>query len=410
MSSKEKILLFLLLGSFCGVEPQTKVVNHTKQWMTIIVHGTVMPYVSLFDVLKLKNKTLQPTMLTRINKLYRKNPFFYQSQPIQGFGLQPIHFARAHHGNAAQAFGKTFHILNKKCFPERKLNRYYTFGWSGLLNEKVRQDASKQLYEELLKEIKKLRTFSDGPIHITLCGFSHGGNVCLELPDHMDSKNPPFAIDDLILYGTPIQEESYNGMMSPTFKNIYNFYSLGDRIQKLDFITGRETGRVFEAKSMSPEHQELPSNLKQIRLRFNRRKTTYRLGKEYAEKTKKRIYPGHIEMWFFGWTDKWYRPHFPLRPFPVAVFTPFILKTINELGTTNTMTIEMAPKIGQTMVVSYDDKNNKTSKITNSMTNSDIHWLQKKVRAYSPQNFKRTYRTRFNNLIKKARKQLRLGK
>ena len=78
MSSKEKILLFLLLGSFCGVEPQTKVVNHTKQWMTIIVHGTVMPYVSLFDVLKLKNKTLQPTMLSRINKLYRKNPFFYQ--------------------------------------------------------------------------------------------------------------------------------------------------------------------------------------------------------------------------------------------------------------------------------------------------------------------------------------------
>ncbi|OGB97610.1 hypothetical protein A3F06_03705 [candidate division TM6 bacterium RIFCSPHIGHO2_12_FULL_36_22] len=397
MKGKEKIIFCLLLYSLT-----TYADKNTEQWITIFIHGTVMPYITFFDVLKLKNKEIQPTMLTRMNKLYRKSPFFYQCQPIQGFGLKPIYFAKSHPGNAAQAFGKTFHLLNKKCYPKRRINRYYTFGWSGLLNKNVRDLAAQQLYEELVREINKLKEFNDNPIHIILCCFSHGGNVGLSLYKYVNSKKTPFTIDQLILYGTPIQEESYKGLRSPLYQNVYNLYSLGDRIQKFDFISGSETSRTFEGPN-------LPKKLKQVRLRFNRRKTPYKLGREYAEKTKKRVYPGHIELWFFGWTQKWYRPHFPLQPFPVAAFTPFITKTVDDLGTTNTMTIEISPKSGQTMVTSYDNSfESKDKKYINSMTKSDLHWLQRKVKAYSPQNYKRTYRSRFNALVRKARQQLRL--
>ncbi|HJM69175.1 MAG TPA: hypothetical protein QGF02_04475, partial [Candidatus Babeliales bacterium] len=207
MKGKEKLILCLLLYAFTACANK-----NTEQCITIFLHGTVMPYITFFDVIKLKNKDIQPTMLTRMNKLYRKSPFFYQCQPIQGLGLKPIHFAQSHPGNAAQAFGKTFHLLNKKCCPDKKINRYYTFGWSGLLNKHVRDVASQQLYDELEREINKLRKFNDGPIHVTLCCFSHGGNVGLGLYKYVNTKKTPFMIDQLILFGTPIQEDSYKGL------------------------------------------------------------------------------------------------------------------------------------------------------------------------------------------------------
>ena len=46
------------------------------------------------------------------------------------------------------------------------------------------------------------------------------------------------------------------------------------------------------------------------------------------------VSPGHIELWFWGWTLHHYRKTFPLWPFPVATFIPFIVNSIKPLEDT----------------------------------------------------------------------------
>ena len=40
------------------------------------------------------------------------------------------------------------------------------------------------------------------------------------------------------------------------------------------------------------------------------------------------VSPGHIELWFFGWTPLNYRSTFPLYPLPIVAFMPFIANSI----------------------------------------------------------------------------------
>ncbi len=41
--------------------------------------------------------------------------------------------------------------------------------------------------------------------------------------------------------------------------------------------------------------------------------------------------PGHMELWFFGWTPGHYRDNFVLNPLPVLVFVPLIVHHLQQV-------------------------------------------------------------------------------
>lgn len=386
------IMFLHTLGAQDSPKPQEDV------WLTVMVHGTVMPYFTFADLLKLRYREVESTMLTRVSKIYRSYPYFYLCQPIQGLGLIPIDISDKSLSTASQVFAKTLETFDHKCYNNRHHNRYYTFGWSGLLNEFAREQAAGKLYDALTQEVERIEKETGQHAKVRILAYSHGGGVCFELP-HYHSPGNKLHVDELALFGTPIQESSYTGVNSPLFEKIYNFYSLGDRIQKLDHITGNDTDRTFDTS------RDLPGGLRQVRIRFSRRGHAYDQGTEYAEKTKKRIYPGHIEMWSFGWAPNWYRKQFPIQPFPVAALTPFYIDTVEKLGKTKELSLEVAPVCGQALVASYEADGSKNLDTMPAMTRSDFHWLQKHTNAYSPPNFKAKYQKLLHKVVRQARAQ-----
>src|SRR5204863_8304961 len=117
-------------------------------------------------------------------------------------------------------------------------NQYYTFGWSGLLSPKSRYNGGAELFKSLSTELKN--EFWDHSIFpkIRLIGYSHGGNVCLNIAAAKNNIDPnsPLSIDELVLIGVPIQTETDYLSADPIFKKIYHIFSRADHIQRIDFF------------------------------------------------------------------------------------------------------------------------------------------------------------------------------
>lgn len=114
--------------------------------------------------------------------------------------------------------------------------RYYKYNWDGFLSEKNRNKAAKILAEELLLLKKQ---FPDAKIHII--GYSHGGNVAVNIVKYLPP-NSPLIINQLILLATPIGSiterlaNKKNKSNQYYFKEIICFYSQGDLTQIKDFL------------------------------------------------------------------------------------------------------------------------------------------------------------------------------
>lgn len=113
--------------------------------------------------------------------------------------------------------------------------RYYKYNWDGFLSEKNRNKAAKILAKEIIL-IKK--RFPHSKIHII--GYSHGGNVALNLIKYLP-KNNNLIIDELVLLATPIGKTSESLAKKKRdfqyfFKKIYCLYSIYDTTQIKDFM------------------------------------------------------------------------------------------------------------------------------------------------------------------------------
>jgi hypothetical protein len=120
---------------------------------------------------------------------------------------------------------------------------YYTFNWSGILDPEERTRASQELY----RKIEKLK--KDNEREIILVGYSHGGNVALELGNIAKKNNQSkTVVDILFLLGTPFKKN--NTPPNNTYFNfIFNLYSTKDWYQISDvFYSFPKTQR-----KLSPE-------------------------------------------------------------------------------------------------------------------------------------------------------------
>lgn len=125
---------------------------------------------------------------------------------------------------------QSLHDINPKFY---NLDHIYTYGWhSSNVSPRQRIKEGKKLYEAiqgLLTEYRK--KYKD--IKLRVVGFSHGGNVILNMVSHLPFKEMCIPIE-IILMGTPVQESTRELINNPHISKAYSFYSKGDWIQRID--------------------------------------------------------------------------------------------------------------------------------------------------------------------------------
>lgn len=312
-------------------EPETK-----ETWLNVFVHGiiSIVPVLSLKTMNYIKLDNLENTVYKEYVKNVRQNPFFCQHEPKQDIGLKPVYPEKNDTRNSSSVIAKLFDIQFQD-----SINYYYTFGWSGLMSNKARYIDAKNFYTELSQEIKKFHEKGIYP-KIRLIGFSHGGSTCLFIAKVIKEENLPllFNIDELILLGTPIIQETKNLVTEPVFKKIYNFYSGLDRVQILDF--SQENAHFSRRKFKSTKNFNIKDNLLQIKLEILR--PIKNKNGEITEPIKwkksparhsvgiRKNSPGHCEWWFLKYTNTFYRDTFALSPLPILAFIPTIINSLNN--------------------------------------------------------------------------------
>jgi hypothetical protein len=299
------LALLVLCSSYGHLENTTNVaINHSKDEphkhiMVVFIHGTLLPIFSpsalgssLHSYLSHGRRLQKSWYQLYLDKLKTTSTYRYQPSGPDG-----LHYV----GETKQTCARLAASIYQQLFTEPC--SCYTFGWNGRLSHHKRRQAARQLYTELCDEIGRLKVIHPN-LEVVVIGHSHGGNVALHLA-HVEKKvKRHLNIDKLILLGTPIQSETERYAHAACFKKVYNFYSHGDQIQKIDILSTHD--------DWSKRHLADSNNIVQIDLTCG--------------KTK----PGHTELWLFCGKENWlYRKKLSIAPFPFVAFLPTVLHEID---------------------------------------------------------------------------------
>src|SRR5260221_10216812 len=184
--------------------------DKAEVWVTIFVHGimSIQPHLTIQNVMRFVRDDVHHTIYSKTVEYMRLNPYFYLNQAMQEFGLKKIDLNDLQTGHATNAIAHIYDDVTKLVYPA-ETNHYYTFGWSGLLSPTSRYADAVKLLEQLTDELEE-KYWKNGIFpKIRLVGYSHGGNVCLNIAAARQNVYPhsPISIDELILVGVPIQTE-----------------------------------------------------------------------------------------------------------------------------------------------------------------------------------------------------------
>jgi len=320
-------------------------------WVTIFVHGimSIQPHLTLHNIMRFIRDDVQDTIYSKTVEYMRLDPYFYLNQAMQEFGLKKIDLFDLQPGNASNAIAHIYDQVTHMTNPNTQ-NHYYTFGWSGLLSPSSRYQDAIRLLQELTHELKEKFWSKNIMPKIRLIGYSHGGNVCLNIAAAKNNTDPHslVSVDELILVGVPIQTETDYLSADPIFKQIYSFYSRADRIQRIDFFS---FNRIFSRRYFrSNHHFKVPKKLMHIEMKIHRLRKAKKPKKTVTtpalihainlnnpnvlsgrSRSLRNCSPGHLEFWFFGWSPKHYRSNFALHPLPAFVIIPYIIHCINSV-------------------------------------------------------------------------------
>ncbi len=329
----QKLFIFTLLTSFVSLYPQK------QPKMIVFIHGTVKPVeFSFSNLFKIMKNKIENSVYMKTAQEIRKDPFFFQGQPMQHLGLHPI--TKDSPSPAAISFTHLFDKQFDSLYENPPKRLYYTYGWDGLLSIRKRYEAAEDLYKALSKEKKRLHSKGINPT-IDLYCYSYGGGVALNLAavkDDNPNLNPhAFTIDNLVLFGVPIQRATDYLASNSIFKKVYNFYSREDSIQTMDVFSSRE---LFVKKRFSNRSEfDVPKKITQIRLRLTKKlrgankikvmpENPYQLMAS-TKLRKRHTDSGHSELWNFRWGAYWYRHYLAIDPLPVASFAPSFIHAVN---------------------------------------------------------------------------------
>jgi len=316
-------VIFVVFGcALLNINAQERISSdNSKQdvWLTIFVHGIIKTPWSFSDIARIMSNAITHTAYSYATEYLRNSNEYHLFQPMQEMGLKKINIDFPYSNKAASAISAVYN--EQYC---NSNNLYYTFGWLGLLSRYHREEEGRNLLKSLIYELERLKKENISP-KIRIVAFSHGGNVALNMAKSVDWSELPFEVDELFLFGSPIQRETDSLILSPLFKKIYNFYSEADVAQTSDFLTSRYG--VSKRKFRERSDFTLPEKLTQIRMRTT--KVVFNCkGNIVRRKIKD---PRHMELWAFGWNKRVYSPLFPIYPLPFAALAPTIVKSIDQL-------------------------------------------------------------------------------
>jgi hypothetical protein len=348
----------------------------TQAWMTIFVHGTFGTAMGLLNLPEICTDSLQKTFYKKMANRMRKDPSFYQDQPILRRGLIKVTptFDPATINNqlcAVFPLCKIYELISDFC-QKHEHNYFYTYGWSGLISQHRRRLEAIRFYNAINQELESFYKQGITP-KIRIISHSHGGNLCLNLaaiekiinlPSFLTTtapKNPTdetealthmfnllkkmpnqelafknkglkkfdyvptnkhLIVDELILFGTPIQPETAAFCYATkTFKKIYSFYSDNDTIQKVDFLSTKAHQSEQRFTNTTQISGHIPNNIIQAKIMINRNWNT-----SNNSLTNTTNDPGHKDFWFFSWENERVGSTLTtsLKPLPIVVLTPFL--------------------------------------------------------------------------------------
>lgn len=302
--------------------------------MYVFVHGimNIEAHLNTSTLIHLFNDDIENTLYKKNILMVRTDPFFQQSQPIQGIGLIPVDMKKIAPGYAAGAMA---HLFEKQLQHNAECEHvYYTYGWSSLLSISERYKAAERLYAELSAQIKQYQA-QGHQVKVMAVGYSHGANILLSLAGIKRENRAidPFTINTLVLIGAPIQCETDHLITDSLYEKVYHLYSNADVPQTLDFFTSKRffSERIFRAR----KGFELPDKLTQVNVIFLKRaggndKKLPCCNNTCRSSMMRDVSPGHTELWFFGWTQCSYRANLPFCPLPVATLIPSLLHYIER--------------------------------------------------------------------------------
>jgi len=130
-----------------------------------------------------------------------------------------------------------FHRMARGCVncdsKSYNMDQFYVFGWkSEHVNDHTRNKAAKDLVDQLYDVVFDYYNEYGIVPKVRVLGFSHGGNVVLNMANHLPHY-PDIEIEAW-LFGTPIQLVNQNHIYSYCFRKIYSVYSKTDWIQVVD--------------------------------------------------------------------------------------------------------------------------------------------------------------------------------
>ncbi len=456
---------------FAFQERKTPAQQEPEAWMTIFVHGTfgsLLGFLNFFDVLGDK---VSGTLYRTVTKKMRNDSFFFKDQAILQRGLVGFipSFDLVSTGGkkmAAYPIAKAFLAVLEAANPEHERNYFYAFGWSGLISQNSRRFEAIRFYNALAEELEQFAKRGIRP-KIRIISHSHGGNISLnmaaiekilknggfdeskvlssdpdeneslqrmrsllkELPNKEKAKTrtdqkiydyvPTYrdlVIDELIMYGSPVQPETESFFHSGTFKNVYHLYSEEDYVQRLDWVSSKKplsgqrlshypalkkTGangagvRVVQAKIMSEKTMEnkapavVPSK-KEAAPKPEEKKATEPtvIGELFAGRNvfvKGSKDPTHKELWFMMWADEQHAYTSFLHPLPTVIMTPLIVNALKKAPELNDVDVNInATETKVTVYIAPHDQTIVRSSAT--IPRAVIEHIQDRIKVWQPED------------------------
>ena len=434
--------------------------------MTIFVHGTFGPMLGLLSFPKVVSDDLKGTLYRKVNKKMRKDPYFYQDQAIFTRGLHQLSpsFTPHYHKNkklAAQPIAKAYQSIQQVVSTANGTHYFYTFGWSGLISQSKRRIDALRFYNCLIEEVNRLKKRHGKLPQIKVLAHSHGGNICLNLigiskllstkgtlkpytshpnGDKLEALNKLYdlikalptkqdarrknglkdfdyqpteklpAIEELVLFGTPIQPETESFLTSAKLKNIYHFYSQQDFVQQLDWVS---TKKFYSNQRLSQyvlDKNKDEHNVYQCRIMYEHEYLKKSLPKTEEESSfwgkifsksilfsKKQKDPTHKEMWFIMWRDEKKEDVPFLWPLPTVVLTPLLTALIKQQPSFHDVDLNITQD-KQQLKVELSQHNSTTPQQQATLEPSFINNLKRKVTLWRPNTF--TEKSSFNAVYK----------
>jgi len=320
------LLLFALSLNLLAAQevgPKKQVPSADTLKLTVFVHGSIHCHLMMLSPQAVwKDSFEEDAWYVRMLSKVRQNSLLWQSRFMLGMGAQEVT------PNVIERFHKRVLTLEESKIAAYQVvavydaiarhldstecdRAYYMYGHLGLLSQSYRKGVGHELYLWLANLVTQYKTQYKN-IHIDIVAHSHGGNICLWLGEFETHYQRGLHVDNLVMYATPIQVETFRFAYKPAFGRVINAISDGDHVQGMDRMSTAhgKSYKKFSDPRLPVSHES--SNVFDVRLQVN----------------QKRRHVGHANMFLMDCSSPATQV---LKPAPFVVLTPALLSACQDL-------------------------------------------------------------------------------